>query len=264
LLVCLIAFAWETHPRWRLLLLGNRDEAHARPTAPLEHWTDAPQIMAGRDLQAGGTWMGVTREGRAGVVTNVRDPAANLDGASRGLLVANYLRARMPAANYAAALQENPVRYRPYNLLLFDADTAVYLGNHSRRRVEQVHPGVHGLSNADFNAPWPKTRTLKEHLVDWLRESDGRDFEPLFAALGDDAEWPDAVLPNTGVGIELERRLSAAFIRGHRYGTRASTLIAIDHAGAGCIIERRFGPDGAAQGETRLDFTGEGRGMGDE
>jgi uncharacterized protein with NRDE domain len=146
------------------------------------------------------------------------------------------------------------VRYRPYNLLLFDAGAAVYLGNHPRRRVEQVAPGVHGLSNADFNTPWPKTRALKAHLADWLRQSDGDDFEPLFATLADDAEWPDAVLPDTGVGIALERRLSAAFIRGHRYGTRASTLIAVDRAGRGVIIERRFGSDGVGQGETRLDF----------
>jgi uncharacterized protein with NRDE domain len=252
--MCLIAFAWEAHPRWRLLLLGNRDEAHARPSAALSRWHDAPETLAGRDLKAGGTWMGVTSDGRAGVVTNVRDPAANLEGVSRGLLVSDYLRARQPAMRYAAALQGNPTHYRPYNLLLFDAGTAVYLGNHPRRRLEQVRPGVHGVSNADFNAPWPKTRTLKARLADWLRESDGNDFEPLFAALADDAEWPDAVLPDTGVGIELERRLSAAFIRGHRYGTRASTLIAVDRAGGGAIIERRFGPDGAAAGQTRLEF----------
>jgi uncharacterized protein with NRDE domain len=262
--MCLITFAWDAHPRWRLLLLGNRDEAHARPTAPLARWADAPQVMAGRDLQASGTWMGVSGDGRAGVVTNVRDPAANLKGASRGLLVADYLRASEPARRYAAMLQESGACYRPYNLLLFDARTAIYLGNHPNRRLEQVRPGVHGVSNADFNAPWPKTRTLKARLTEWLRESDGNDFAPLFAALADDAEWPDAVLPDTGVGIDLERRLSAAFIRGHRYGTRASTLIAIDRAGAGCIIERRFGPDGLALGETRLDFTDEGRGTGDE
>jgi uncharacterized protein with NRDE domain len=200
--------------------------------------------------------MGVTPGGRAGVVTNVRDPAASLDGASRGLLVTDYLRATTPVGPYAQNLQARVKTYRPCNLLLFDARAAVYLGNHPVARCEQVEPGVHGLSNADFNAPWPKTRTLNARLTDWLDQADSGDFEPLFAALADDAEWPDTVLPDTGVGIELERRLSAAFIRGNRYGTRASTLIAIDHAGCGSIIERRFGPDGVGQGETRLDFGG--------
>ncbi len=256
--MCLIAFAWNAHPRWRLLLLGNRDEMHARASAPLAHWTDAPAVMAGRDLEAGGTWMGVTADGRTGVVTNVRDPAADGSGASRGLLVADYLRGEMDATTRAEALHAGEVGYRPFNLLLFDARQALYLGNHPDRRVRPVEPGVHGLSNADFDTPWPKTRALTTRLEDWLRESDAENFEPLFDALADDNQWPDDVLPDTGVGIDLERRLSAAFIRGHRYGTRAGTVIAIDHDGAGCIIERRFGPDGVARGTTKLVIGEEG------
>ncbi|HEX7340825.1 MAG TPA: NRDE family protein [Rhodanobacteraceae bacterium] len=250
--MCLIAFAWNVHPRWRLLLLGNRDEAHARPAAPLAHWEDAPSIMAGRDLEAGGTWMGVAADGRAGVVTNVRDPLAGKDGASRGLLIADYLRGSDSASGYAQALHAADVHYRPYNLLLFDAQAAYYLGNHPERRAQAVAPGIHGLSNADFNTPWPKTRALTARIDDWMRHGGDEDFDSLFAALADDSRWPDEVLPDTGIGIALERELSATFIRGHRYGTRASTLIAIDHRGAGCIIERRFGPDGVAQGDTRI------------
>lgn len=255
--MCLIAFAWNAHPRWRLLLLGNRDEAHARPTAPLARWDDAPHIMAGRDLEAGGTWMGVTGDGRAGVVTNVRDPDAGKHGASRGLLVADYLRGAAQADTYAHALHGSEVRYRPFNLLLFDARDAFYLGNHPDRRMQPVESGVHGLSNADFNAPWPKSRALTARLEDWIRQGDDEDFDPLFAALADDTQWPDDVLPDTGIGVALERTLSAAFIRGQRYGTRASTLVAVDYRNAGCIIERRFGADGVPQGQSRLDFSGD-------
>lgn len=251
--MCLIAFAWNAHPRWRLLLLGNRDEVHARPSAPLTHWDDAPQVMAGRDLEAGGTWMGATISGRAAVVTNVRDPMAAMHGMSRGALVADYLRGELDANIYARCLHERARDYRPFNLLVFDADDARYLGNHADARMQTVTAGLHGLSNADFNAPWPKTQALMRRLQEWLDAGADADFEPLFQALVDDTPWPDDVLPDTGVGIELERRLSAAFIRGERYGTRASTLIAVDHDEQVTVIERRFAANGVALGETRLD-----------
>src|SRR6185312_9276612 len=164
--MCVIAFAWNVHPRWRLLLIGNRDEAHARPSAPLQRWADAPDLLAGRDLEAGGTWMGVHEPGRACVVTNVRDPRAAQDRASRGWLVTDFLQGADPAAHHAEALQAAAIRYRPFNLLLFDAFT-------------------------------------------------------------DETPAPDAALPDTGVGIELERKLSPVFVRGERYGTRATTLIAL-------------------------------------
>lgn len=251
--MCLIAFAWNVHPRWRLLLLGNRDEMHARPSAPLARWEDAPRVVAGRDLEAGGTWMGVADGGRASVVTNVRDPKASLDGASRGLLVADYLRGEQSAADHARALHADAERYRPFNLLTFDAHDAFYLGNHPQPCMQAVPPGVHGLSNADFNAPWPKTRSLVGHLQAWLDRGDD-DFEPLFAALADGAEWPDDMLPDTGIGIERERLLSSAFISGEFYGTRASTLVAIGHDNTTRIVERRFGSDGVALGETAVDL----------
>lgn len=255
--MCLIAFAWNVHPRWRLLLLGNRDEMHARPTAPLARWDDAPGVVAGRDLEAGGTWMGVADGGRASVVTNVRDPQASLNGASRGWLVADYLRGAQSAADHAHALQADAARYRPFNLLTFDAHDAFYLGNHPQSCAQAVPSGVHGLSNADFNAPWPKTRSLKQRLRAWLERGDD-DFAPLFEALADDTAWPDDVLPDTGVGIERERLLSAAFISGEFYGTRASTLVAVGHDSATRIVERRFGPDSVALGETAIDLPASG------
>jgi uncharacterized protein with NRDE domain len=251
--MCLIAFAWNAHPRWRLLLAGNRDEFHARPSAALARWDDAP-ITGGRDLEAGGTWLGVTAGGRCCVVTNVRDPRDPQLGVSRGLLATDYLNGSMDAAVHAQQLLRTAAAYRPFNLLTFDAADAFYLGNRPEPRAQAVTPGVHGLSNADFNTPWPKTRALMQRLQHWIGAGDDADFAPLFAALADEQMAPDAQLPDTGIGLERERRLSAAFIRGEAYGTRASTVVAIDHDGRGVIVERRFGPNGHFTGETMLRF----------
>jgi uncharacterized protein with NRDE domain len=249
--MCLIAFAWHAHPRWRLLLAGNRDEFHARPSAALARWTDLP-IVGGRDLEAGGTWLGVTAAGRCCVVTNVRDPRDPQLGASRGLLATDYLAGDADAAAHAGALRERAADYRPFNLLTFDARDAFYLGNRPEPRAQAVTPGVHGLSNADFNTPWPKTRILMARLQGWLAAGGEEDFAPLFDALADERPAPDDELPDTGVGLERERMLSPAFIRGGQYGTRASTVVAIGHDGRGLIVERRFGPCGHFDGEARL------------
>ena len=249
--MCLIAFAWQTHPRWRLVLAGNRDEMHARPSAALERWIDLP-ILGGRDLEAGGTWLGVTDAGRCCVVTNVRDPRDPQLGASRGLLATDFLAGSEDATTHAGRLLAQAAGYRPFNLLTFDARSAFYLGNRPGPRAEAVTSGVHGLSNADFNTPWPKTRALMARLTAWLRLGDADDFAPLFAALADEQHAPDAELPDTGVGLERERLLSSAFIRGERYGTRASTVVAIAHDGRGAIVERRYGPAGRFLGESRL------------
>jgi uncharacterized protein with NRDE domain len=251
--MCLIAFAWNCHPRWRLVLLANRDEFHARPTASLARWDDAPQVVAGRDLEAGGTWLGINTQGRMATVTNVRDPGYDGSGRSRGLLVSDYLRETGSAAAWVAKLHDQAMRYRPFNLLCFDQAQAWYQGNHPRARIEPVPPGVHGLSNADFNTPWPKTSVLMARLRQWIEPGE-TDVAPLWSALADPGEWPEHMLPDTGVGIALERRLSAAFIRGRDYGTRASSMVMIEHDGHAVIHERRFGPEGVDEGETTLQL----------
>lgn len=250
--MCLVALAWKTHPHWRLVLAGNRDEFHARPTAPLAPWDDLPGVLAGRDLQSGGSWAGVGPAGRLAVVTNVRDPrlTAPPGAPSRGALVADFLAAATPAAGAAASLQTRAARFAPFNLLLADADHCHYIGNWPTPTQRVVMPGVHGISNGPFDAPWPKTRQLCMALSDWL-QGPAEDPAPLWAALATEQLAADAELPDTGVGLALERRLSAAFIRDARYGTRASTLVAIDHDGQGWMAERRFGPDGRFDGETR-------------
>jgi uncharacterized protein with NRDE domain len=251
--MCLIAFAWQHHSHWRLLLAGNRDEFHSRPSAALARWDDLP-ITGGRDLEAGGTWLGVTDSGRCCVVTNVRDPRDPQRGVSRGMLVTDYLAGAQDAAAHAQQLQQTAGDYRPFNLLTFDARAAFYLGNRPAARAQTVESGVHGLSNADFNTPWPKTRVLMQRLQQWIDEGGGDDFVPLFAALADEQVAAESALPDTGIGLERERWLSSAFIRGADYGTRASTVVAIDHEGRGVIVEHRFGPDGIAAGSSSLSF----------
>jgi uncharacterized protein with NRDE domain len=249
--MCLIAFAWNAHPHWRLLLAGNRDEFHARPSAELARWQDRP-IIGGRDLEAGGTWLGVTDDGRCSVVTNVRDPRDPQLGRSRGLLALDYLDGAMGAAAHAAWLVRDATSYRPFNLLTFDTQHGFYIGNRPEPRMQAITDGVHGLSNADFNTPWPKTQKLMRRLEAWLMTDKGEDFADIFDALADDCVAPDDQLPDTGVGIERERWLSSAFIRGEFYGTRASTVIAIDHNGSGVIVERRFGANGALSGQSGI------------
>ena len=192
--MCLVAFAWNTHPRWRLVLAGNRDEFHARPTAPLSTWAQGG-LLAGRDLKSGGTWVGLGQRGRVAVVTNVRDglsPA--FIGPSRGALPLDFLRGDAAATAHAEALAAGASDYAPFNLLLADADDCCYVGNHPSTGAHAVAPGVHGLSNGAFDAPWPKTRRLRDALQAWVDASDD-DPAPLWQALGDERFAADAELP---------------------------------------------------------------------
>lgn len=249
--MCVVAFAWSAHPHWRFVLAGNRDEFHARPTAPLAPWPGSG-IVAGRDLQSGGTWVGIGAGGKVAVVTNVRDgvPTPHA-GPSRGALPIAFLGGDLGAEACTSALQADAPAYAPFHLMLADADGCWHLGNHPAGR-ERLAAGVHGISNGRLDAPWPKTRRLASALGDWLA-GDAADLAALWPALADETPAADAALPDTGVGLALERQLSPVFIRGARYGTRSSTLIAVDHAGRAVIHERRFGPDGMPAGESRIE-----------
>lgn len=250
--MCLVAIAWKTHPRWRLLMAGNRDEFHARPTAGLAAWADVDGLMAGRDLQSGGTWVGLGRRGRCSVVTNVRDPLAQTTSApSRGRLPVDFLGEVQEASRHARDVIAHAPDYAPFNLLIADADSCEYVGNHPAPEHRTLAPGLHGMSNGGYDVPWPKTQRLREAMRKWS-DTDTTDPEPMWKALADEHPADDADLPHTGVGLELERRLSPAFIRGPLYGTRASTIIAIDYDGHAYISERRFGPNGVFEGETTL------------
>ena len=233
-------------------MAGNRDEWHARPTAALAAWRDAP-ILAGRDLRSGGTWMGLGPQGRVAVVTNVRDGLpAPFDGPSRGALPTNFLAGSATADASAEALAARANAYAPFNLVLADAASCVHVGNHPAQGMRPIAPGVHAISNGPFDAPWPKVHRLQTVLQDWAGR-DNESLEPLWAALADTRIATDSELPATGIPIEMERHLSSAFVAGQDYGTRASTLVLVDHAGHGRIIERRFGPDAVFLGETTLE-----------
>jgi uncharacterized protein with NRDE domain len=257
--MCLIAVAWRAHPRYRLAVIANRDEAHARPTAPAGPDPDFPDVHGGRDLAAGGGWLMVSSRGRMAAVTNVRvGPGQHAAPRSRGQLVRDFVRGDMPAAEAVAALAPVAEAYGPFNLLQWDGDTLAFASNHPRFAMHPVTPGLHAMSNGAFDAPWPKSGHAARALSAWLdaERGDGGgsgpdppSLAPLFEALADATPAPDDALPDTGVGLALERALSPPFVRGAHYGTRCSTVVLVDDA-AIVFAERRFGPRGRRLGES--------------
>jgi uncharacterized protein with NRDE domain len=249
--MCLIAFAWQVHPRWPLVLIGNRDEFHARAATPAEFQPDADHVYGGRDLEKQGGWLQVSSRGRLATVTNVRaGPAVDAAPRSRGALVAGFVRATQDAERWLDALAPVAAQHGRFNLLLWDGSALLLAGNHPAYARERVAPGVHGLSNGPFDAPWPKVRRAQAALQRWLAERGDGDPAPLFDALADERVAPDEQLPDTGVGLELERVLSPPFIRGARYGTRCSSVILVGRDELH-FHERRFGPGGIVTGTDR-------------
>ena len=254
--MCLIAFAWQAHPDHPLVVAGNRDEFFARPTAPAD-WSHDERVLAGRDLRAGGTWMGVSRGGRFAALTNHRDPTAlRPDAPSRGELVDRFLSADGPASPVLDAIAREAGRYNGFNLLAarWTADAAdmwIVSGPVARR----VAPGVHALSNARLDTPWPKVERAIERTRDAIDVATGTDtlIDGLFAMLGERSVADDAKLPRTGVPLDVERALSAAFIRMPGYGTRSSTVLVVDRRGRCTFVERRCEP-GAPSVDRRFVF----------
>ena len=244
--MCVAALAWQAHPRWRLVAIGNRDEYHTRAAAPLARWDDGSGIVAGRDLVGGGTWLGVSDAGRFALITNRRgfgdpDPARR----SRGELVSALLTTSDPPAPLEA--------YNPFNLLASSGDRLEYLTNRPEPLRTSLGHGIYGLGNGALDEPWPKTLALKQAVTDWLGAGDG-DPTALFAILASD-DCPALGLPSYEASdIAIEPRDTPPFIRGPIYGTRCSTVVTVDADGVGRIIERRFELDGAVTGETALEF----------
>jgi len=257
--MCLIAFAWRKHPRYRLVLAANRDEFHSRPTAPAQAWADLPGAHGGRDLRQGGSWLLATENDRMAAVTNVRNGLEDPDAQwrSRGELVLDFVRAAPRPSDWLAELSLRAASYGPFNLLLGASGELHFASNRPRYRHRPLKPGVHALSNGDLDAPWPKSLRLRDAVAAWIEmEASMDDWPPvqkLFTALSDTREAPDAQLPRTGVPIELERRLSATFINGASYGTRASSLLLLDDDEA-VLYERRYAPHGHFEGESVLRF----------
>ena len=255
--MCLIALAWRVHPRYRLALIANRDEFHARPTAAAGVDPDAADVYGGRDLLAGGSWLQVSTRSRLAAVTNVRAGLSNdVAPRSRGALVRDYVRAQGTATASLQALAPMAQQYGRFNLLAWDGNALVFAGNHPVFSTHAVAPGLHAMSNGAFDAPWPKSTQAMHALSSWLQSPVAgatqditiTTLAPLLDALADTAAAPDAALPDTGVGLELERALSPPFVRGAQYGTRCSTVVLV----ADDVIvfaERRFAADARLLGE---------------
>ncbi|MEH6491376.1 NRDE family protein [Halopseudomonas sp.] len=247
--MCLIALAWQMAEQYPLTLIGNRDEFHQRPARPAQPWTEEgmPQLIAGKDLEAGGTWLGVTRSGRFAALTNIRTPGAMRGPLSRGKLVLDYLVSANSPEDYLASLSAKAADYAGFNLLVGDREHLCYL-NSLEKQPRHLPPGVYGLSNAALDTPWPKLNALRDQLAT-QHETDA---DRLLSLLHDDHIYADALLPKTGVSLDLERMLSAAFIRGNQeYGTRACSLLRLHAEGEVELVEQRFGPLGEPQGESR-------------
>ena len=253
--MCLILFANEANSRYRLVLAANRDESYSRPTAPAAFWEEAPNVLAGRDLKGGGSWLGVTRSGKIAAVTNFRGSDKVWEGApSRGNLVSDFLMSSESPDVYIDTLRARARHYNGFNLLLGSNQGLWWYSNRYDEQPQRIIPGIHGLSNYLLDTPWPKVERGKhtlEHLIVGEKEIMPEQVLPI---LEDRAPAADDELPDTGVGLELERVLSAPFIRTQHYGTRSSTVLLIEHTGSVTFVERSFNPRYESQKETRYKF----------
>ena len=253
--MCVILLAYEAHTAYRLILAANRDEFYERPTAPAAFWPDAPQVLAGRDLARGGTWLGITIEGRVAAVTNFRDPATRTaKPISRGALVSEFLGGDETPGEYLHGIAERAAQYDGFNLLAGDARQLSYFSNRADNPPRALPPGVYGLSNHLLDSSWPKVEQGKRALAALVARGEKIEPDALFALLFDQTQAADDALPSTGVGLELERALSPLFIRTPVYGTRSSTVLLIDREEHATFIERSFGVAAKQEGEARYEF----------
>jgi len=236
--MCLIFLSVNNHPDFKLIIAANRDEFYNRKTAPAEYWKDNPEILGGRDLEAGGTWLGVTKTGRISLITNYRDPKnINPKAPSRGQLVSDYLASRVSPELYLKNLEPKAKTYNGYNLLVGTPDEMWYHSNYGDG-IKELKTGLYGLSNHLLETPWPKVETGKTRMKEILSRSFKS--EDFFQMLFDDKVAADNLLPDTGVGLERERALSSMFIKSPGYGTRCSTVVLIDNNNHVSFTERVY------------------------
>jgi uncharacterized protein with NRDE domain len=237
--MCLLVFSYKQHPAYDLIFVANRDESYTRPTRAAQFWDDFPQVLAGKDLKAGGTWMGVTKTGAFSALTNFRDPKLlKQNPPSRGHLVLDYLKNPVYSNGYLKQVDEKANQYSGFNLLAGTVDQLGYYSN-QQKKIQQLDPGLYGLSNHLLNTPWPKVTLAKEALCEAIQD-EAISEEALFGLLADERQAPETDLPNTGIPKELEKIVSPVFIKSDRYGTRCSTILLIDKNGKVTFEERRF------------------------
>lgn len=252
--MCLLLLALDAHPDYALVLAANRDEFYERPTAPAAFWQEFPDVLAGRDLRAGGTWLGLDRRGRVAAVTNYRQGTREAAAPrSRGLLVSEYLTAEPGGRAHAERVKREAGLYNGFNLICGDAGGLYYFSNREGR-IRRLAPGVYGLSNHLLDSPWPKVRAGKDGLAALLTTRGDELVARLFALLADRRQSPDELLPRTGVGDAWERLLSSAFVASPEYGTRSSTVILVGRDRRVLFVERGFAPGGVPGQEARHDL----------
>ena len=249
--MCLIIFAYKVHPVYKLIVAANRDEFLQRPTAPAHYWEDQPDILAGRDLEKMGTWMGVTRTGRFAALTNYRDPKEITEGKrSRGELVADALKHKGNVKDYMQSLVGKQDLYPGYNLLAGDG-TELYYYSNKGQKLQTVDPGIYGVSNHLLNTEWPKVQKGKEGMSKIINGEQDELVGNLLTMLQNADQAPDELLPNTGVSLEWERRLSPLFIKSENYGTRSSTVMLMADK-AIQYVERVFTKDGVSEQQYKI------------
>ncbi|MEM7279328.1 MAG: NRDE family protein [Pseudomonadota bacterium] len=250
--MCLALIALNASARYPLLIIGNRDEAHARDTANLHWWQEPPGIIAGRDLIAGGTWLGISRSGQFGLVTNYREQPSQVAAKSRGQLLGSFLTGSNDPLAYADKVTYED--YAGFNLLIGQFNKrCAYLTNRSDERTRTLGSGIHALSNALLDTPWPKLVRVREAVADWL-ETDHADPEALFAPLRDTRQSAEPDTPDVDLPEQALRALTAPFIVSPEYGTRSTSLVLVEPDGAAQFLERRFAPDGSQSGQSEEHF----------
>ncbi|MEP2101289.1 MAG: NRDE family protein [Parasphingorhabdus sp.] len=252
--MCIVAFAWQSHPRWKLVAIGNRDEMHARPAQPLARWDTPTHLLAGRDTKAGGTWLGVSEQGRLAIVTNLSGYGTpDSEKHSRGDLLKSFLSGEGPLADLSARQFAD---FNPFNLITVEGDKAIVHSNRPKPVSSVLASGTYGLSNGPLQRPWPKSSALKNSLTAWMKDDSEHPEHLLDALMDQTAHFPEVGRETyTEENLALYPQYSPIFIRNPAYGTRCSTVVAIDHDGNGTIIERRYAPSGTATGQTALSFS---------
>ena len=253
--MCLILFAYKAVPGVSLIVAANRDEWFSRPAAPADFWDDGPKVLAGRDLQAGGTWLGLTTTGRFSALTNYRNSSEKrADAPSRGDLVRSFLTGRESARTFLSRLAERAGAYNGFNLLAGDVSRLYCFSTQDHSLVE-VAAGIHGLSNHLLDTPWPKVKLGCDTLnaLDHCKDPDTI-IETLLNTLADQRRAPITELPKTGVTLQLEKTLSPPFIMGDHYGTRNSMVVIVSASGEVFVHEKRFGSQARFAGETARAF----------
>ncbi|GAB3061239.1 NRDE family protein [Virgibacillus ainsalahensis] len=251
--MCLINFQINSHPNYKFIVAANRDEFYERPTAPAAFWEDHPTILAGRDLMQMGTWLGITKQGRFAALTNYRDPKHMKTGnLSRGEIVKNYLANDISPEGFLENLRKNQANYVGFNIIAGNPDQLFHYHN-VKNQISEIPAGTHGLSNDSLNTPWPKVVKGKRNLQEYVMKHEKLDIDKLFEIVSDAEEAQDEDLPETGVDLDLERKLSPLFIKTPGYGTRSSTVLLVDRSNNVTFVERSY-EKGEFTGENRFEF----------